>query len=572
VKKEDKLTHLERQLVMRAAAGEELDCTPMGVPQAELDQIQDWYERKIRAEIIVALCTGENPSWSVHPRRGLRLRGAKIVGQVDLSRAQLSECPLAFHTCCFTEGVSLSQTTTAEVSFTSCRLPSLHGDTLNSSASLSLTKTELNRISLVDASFRGSVELSRVRLDNSDGIALNCERMSAASLSLRHTNVEGEVTLEGAQVRGVVSFLEDTRLKAVAGKVNTSDRSRKALNGDRLNTGELNFRKTHVESEVSLLEANIRAQLIFRRAHLINPKGYALSGYGMSATNVFLRGGTHVEGEMSLLGANISGTLECSERAELIKSGEGGVALSCATLKADRVLLREAHIQGMVSLMSAQISGDVRLRGTYVKGMVNLMSTQISGSLSINGGGTYDSNSKLINPGGTAVHCQDLKAANVFLQNTHVEGEVNLWSAHLRSDFYCRLQTQLHNRGGAALSAQGCQVEGKLLFWLPQAAVGMIDLARAKVGALDDDLESWPDTINLEGFSYYSLDGDKDVDKRLEWIRKSKPFSPDVYSQLAEVYRRSGEESHARKIAIEREGAETSAHPQPVGVGVERLS
>jgi hypothetical protein len=90
------LTPLESRLVECAAAGDELDYAPTSATIAEFDQIDDWEERKIRAEVLVALCTGEVSDWSVHPRRGLRLRGAYIAGRVDLSRAQLTQCPLAF--------------------------------------------------------------------------------------------------------------------------------------------------------------------------------------------------------------------------------------------------------------------------------------------------------------------------------------------------------------------------------------------------------------------------------------------------------------------------------------------
>jgi hypothetical protein len=135
------LTPLETRLVECAAAGDELDCAPPGATMAEFDEIDDWEERKIRAEVLIALCTGEVSDWPVHPRRGLRLRGAYIAGQVDLSRAQLIHCPLAFHTCRFEEDVVLYQATTSDISFTSCALPSLHGNELNSGASLHLTRT-----------------------------------------------------------------------------------------------------------------------------------------------------------------------------------------------------------------------------------------------------------------------------------------------------------------------------------------------------------------------------------------------------------------------------------------------
>jgi len=316
------LTPLESRLVECAAAGDELDCAPTGATIAEVVQIDDWEERKIRAEVLVAVCTGEVSDWSVHPRRGLRLRGAYIAGQVDLSRAQLTQCPLAFHTCRFEEGVVLYQATTSDIRFTSCALTLLHGHELNSGGSLDLRRTHLCEISLVRAEFRGLVGLSEVYLSNPKSRALNAERMSAAAVSLNNT---------------------------------------------------------------------------------------------------------HVDGEVRLLGANIGGQLNCRE-------------------------------------------------GT-----------------------------QLINPKGTA------------------------------------------------LNADSCQVGGSLVFSFGETSVGSLNLAYAQIGTLADNLASWPDTYNLVGFIYNLLGGDQDLDRRLAWISKSEPFSPHVYTQLADVYRRSGHEGFARQVAIRRE-------------------
>ena len=316
------LTPLESRLVVCAAAGDELDCAPTGATSAEFDQIDDWEERKIRAEVLIALCTGEVSDWSVHPRRGLRLRGAYIAGQVDLSRAQLTQCPLAFHTCRFEEGVVLYQATTSDISFTSCDLPLLHGNELNSGGSLDLRRTHLRKISLVRAEFRGLVGLSEVYLSNPKSRALNAERMSAAAVSLNNT---------------------------------------------------------------------------------------------------------HVDGEVRLLGANIGGQLNCREG------------------------------------------------------------------------------------------------------------------------------TQLVNPKGTALNADSCQVGGSLVFSFGETSVGSLNLAYAQIGTLGDNLASWPDTYDLVGFTYNLLSGDKDPARRLTWISKSEPFSPHVYTQLAEVYRRSGHEGFARQVAVRRE-------------------
>src|SRR5215211_1455780 len=230
------LTPLESRLVECAAAGDELDCAPTGATIAEFDQIDDWEERKIRAEVLVALCTGELSDRSVHPRRGLRLRGAYIAGQVDLSRAQMSQCPLAFHTCLFEEDVVLYQATTTELRFTSCALPSLNTDGFDSSASLHLIKTHLRQMSFGGARFRGFVGLREVRLINPGGSALNAERMSASDVFLRDTHVEGEVRLVGANLRGQLSCDEGTKLINPGGS---------ALSADALSASDVFLRDTH---------------------------------------------------------------------------------------------------------------------------------------------------------------------------------------------------------------------------------------------------------------------------------------------------------------------------------------
>jgi hypothetical protein len=214
VEHKDELTPLESRLVECAAAGDELDCAPTGATIAGFDQIDDWEVRKIRADVLVALCTGEASDWasdwSVHPRRGLRLRGAYIAGHVDLFRAQLTQCPLAFHTCRFEEGIVLDQATTTDLSFTSCALPSLYGNLLNSSASLHLTETNLRQMSFHGASFRDAVVFSEVRLINPEGTALYADALSASYVILRDTQVEGEVRLVSvAQISAAAQELQN---------------------------------------------------------------------------------------------------------------------------------------------------------------------------------------------------------------------------------------------------------------------------------------------------------------------------------------------------------------------------
>jgi hypothetical protein len=192
-------------------------------------------------------------------------------------------------------------------------------------------------------------------------------------------------------------------------------------------------------------------------------------------------------------------------------------------------------------------AGSVTLSDTHVEGEVDLSSADISGDL------FFSRATKLINPKGTALQAVSTSASNVKLYGIHFKGEVDLSSADISGGLFFSEGTKLINHGGYALKAPSCQVGGALFFQLGETAVGKVNLAYAQIGTLHDDLASWPDTYHLVGFTYHSLGGDENLDRRLKWISNSKPFSPQTYTQLAEVYRRSGHEGFARQVSIRRE-------------------
>lgn len=113
---------------------------------------------------------------------------------------------------------------------------------------------------------------------------------------------------------------------------------------------------------------------------------------------------------------------------------------------------------------------------------------------------------------------------------------------------------KITNEIGPALVAQDLQVRDGLFFRLRRPPVGEMNFSNADVGPLVDELNSWPSRLRLAGFTYRSLDGEeRDPEQRLEWIRRSVPFSPAPYNQLQSVYQQSGDDRHARTVAIARE-------------------
>lgn len=88
-----------------------------------------------------------------------------------------------------------------------------------------------------------------------------------------------------------------------------------------------------------------------------------------------------------------------------------------------------------------------------------------------------------------------------------------------------------------------------------QSPNGVVGLINARVGTFDDDPASWPTTLYLRGCVYDSLENDKvSVHDRLHWLtRQPDSYNPQVYDQLATVYRRAGNDQAARKVAIAKQ-------------------
>jgi hypothetical protein len=82
---------------------------------------------------------------------------------------------------------------------------------------------------------------------------------------------------------------------------------------------------------------------------------------------------------------------------------------------------------------------------------------------------------------------------------------------------------------------------------------GILDLTAAKTSSYHDNRASWPQKLRLDGFVYDAIEG-ASATERLEWLRRNeKGYSPQIYEQLAAVYRRTGHAENARRILIAKQ-------------------
>jgi hypothetical protein len=506
------LSALEARLLEAAAIGEELDCAPAGVTGETLEDVADWGRREIRSEVLGALCVGDVEGWDVHPRRGIRIRGARITGRLDLSTADLGKRPLKLAVCELPQGISLAQCSAGLLSFTSCTIADLDADELYCTSSLYLRGSKIGKLVLTDAHVRGLL-CERAKFTNQDGPALKCDRLIAGGVFLTDVEAAGEVRLPGAQIGGQFS----------CERAKFTNQDGPALIGDGLSAGAVFLRDVEAVGEVRLPGAQIGGEFSCERAKFTNQDGPALHCDGLTTTgaaDVFV---TDVEavGEVRLLGAQIGGQLAC-ERAKF--TNPNNLALNGDRLSAADVSLRGAVVQGEVSLVGAEIRGELTCTGAKISSTARR----------------------------PALDAERLSAAAVRLVNVTATQQIRLLGAEIQRELNCR---GAKLAGDQALTAEGCRIGGPFIFELKETPLGRVNLAYAKAGQLVDHLASWPKSITITGFSYDSLGPEAkfNVQDRIEWLRRNEPFSPDPYTQLQTVYRRFGNEADARKVGIARE-------------------
>jgi hypothetical protein len=264
------LTSRERELVDAAASGDVLECSQLSIEQ--LSATGD-PEHTIRAELLLKRC--DKP---LDPR-GVRLRGARITGTLDLTHVH-GAVGMELRGCRFDQPVLLRDAHLPWLTLTGSCVPALDGNGLRVDSDLFL-----------DGGFRATGGGER-----------------------------GAVRLWGARTGGQL-FLSDAELTNEAGPALVGDGLR--VDGDLfLDEG---FRATgHSEDgAVRLLGAHITGQMSLTGAVLTNEAGPALSGdqlrvehglffdEGFRATGrgnlgaVWLRG-AHITGQMSLRGAMLT--------------------------------------------------------------------------------------------------------------------------------------------------------------------------------------------------------------------------------------------------------------------------
>jgi hypothetical protein len=541
-------------------------------------------ERTVRAGVLIELLTGARTPEGGR-LRGVKLRGARIIGELDLEAAEVA-CPLLLADCHIEQPVKLRGATAPTIRLPGCRLPGLAADQLRTTGDLNLDATITDgAVTLAGARIGGRLSFAGARLSNPGGRALTGDgltveqnmtcgdgftadgevrlpsahlgrlsfpgarlsnpggyALTADGLTLKHDldcrggfTAEGKVHLRGATIGGTLD-LTGARLNAPGAA---------ALAAGRLTVRHDMFcRDLVVEGEVRLPGARIGGRLSLKGAHLTSPGATALTADRLTVDDGVLGEGLTTEGEVRLTGARVGATLVLAG-AHL--ANPGGQALNADGLVVD---------QDVLATEGFTAEGETRLAGARIGGVLSFESATLT------------------NPGGFALYAFRLSAGGDLHCRAGFTAEGEVLVAGARIDGYLDLSGSTFTEPRRqALDLDGISAVA-LILRPSQRPDGGVDLTNARVEIFDDDPATWPATIRLRGFTYDRLGirGDQaDARTRLRWLAHDPGgYAPQLYDQLAATYRRAGDEQAARKVAVAKQWRRRTAL-SPIGKPVNWL-
>ena len=456
--------------------------------------------------------------------KGVRLRGVRIVGALDLQGATL-RYPLLLDSCFIDaeEPVCLDHAVAQEISLVNCYAPGMTGELLVARALNLKGSTLSGPLLLRDANIAGYVNCRGVQLDGRDeyGDAFGADGIKASSIFLTDGfTAAGTVRLPSADIA--------RDLTCAGASLDGRDEDGYALIADQMKVGGTVFLNSGLTAAgaISLGGAHVAGDLNCTKAYLndCDEHGYALNAAQLQAGgSVLLDEGFTAAGAVRMTGADIGGSLICS-----------GAWLSGCNKRGYSLLANEIKVGGSVLLGKGLTTADSV--GLTTAGAVGLHGADIAGALECGGahleGGDVEGN--------VALRAHGVQVGSIYL-NDEFSAAGMIWLRHARVRGSIHLATGKPEKGATGLDAAHAHIAGTFE-WLPAAQVdGHVNLQSAIAGQVDDDWSAgrdngfWPTggQLNLDGFTYGRLGGDHqaDVKQRLAWIRsqyKPKPTAQRV--------------------------------------------
>ena len=477
------LTPVEQSLVDYVGRGEWLDLTAKGEAVDEA-AMRSWGEtRTCRATVIRDILRGRlAPDTDPH---GLRLRGARIIGRLDLENLT-TDVNFELKDCLLQEGLFADNAFLATVGLAGCQLehptePPLSAvwltcSTLDLLDTAIIGHTKAGAVRLPGAHIGSNLVCSGAKVVNDSGPALDADGLQVSQdmflrgFTATSSGEDGAVRLLGAHIGGQLDC---------DGAVLRND-SGPALHADGLQVGRSMYLSGFIGTSsgkigaVRLAGSHIGGQLSCDGAKLTNNSGPALHADSLHVGGyMLLRGGFTATGSgetgaVWLLGAHIGGNLECNG-AEL--RDDSGPALVADNLQ----VRQDMYLRDGFTATGSGETGAVRLPGAHI-------------------GGQLDCDGAVLrNDSGPALHADNVQVdQDMYLRREFTatgvgrSGAVNLAGARIGGQLDCD-GAVLRNDSGPALRADNVQVDQDMYLRREFTATGVgrsgaVNLAGARIG------------------------------------------------------------------------------------------
>jgi hypothetical protein len=501
------LTSVEQLLVEHVRSGERLDLIP-NVPEDEtVDDaaMQSWDDSHDCSAAVIRDILRGMPGPHADPR-GLRLRGAKIIGRLGLDNLT-TDVNLELVDCLLEKGVRARDARLASVVLAGCQIE--HA-----------TEPPL------------------------DGTRLTCTVLTLDRARVSGHTRSGAVNLPGAHIGGEFSCT-GTDLRNARGP---------ALVADGLQVDQDMFLTDFTATgrsfggAVRLVGAHIGGGLQCDQAQLRCDSGPALAADGMQADRgMFLVDSTATcralsGGAVTLRGAHIGANLQCL-RAQL--RNESGPALAADRMQADR----DVFLGDTFTAAGRNEAGAVRLAGAHICDDLEMNQWRLrndSGPALVADGMQVD--------GGVFLH-----AGGIAVGSSEA-GAVRLADAHIAGDLDCT-DAVLLNGDGPALAAEGLQVgkdvrlDGRFAAkaWGGGVAVDLRGARVSRMLVLDPAVLYAADPhqrLAVDGLTYSTVPEPVTGGDWLQLLHDRTRYAAQPYQQMATVYRALGDERKVRQVLI----------------------
>ena len=535
------LTDQEKTLVRHVAAGTVFDLARGAADDAiDATVMGSWdIQHEIRAEVIRDILRGRHlPAGGADPH-GLQLRGARIIGRLDLDHL-ISPIRLSLKRCHLPDGVNGE----------SCQIPDL--DLSWSVVDVTDQYASEGAVRLLGAQITGQLVLRGATLTNETGPALTADRVSVGGgvflddgFAATGHSEDGAVRLLGAQIAGQLS-LSGATLTNEAGPALIANRV--SVGGGVFLDGGFSATGHGDDGAVRLLGAQIPGQVSLRGATLTNETGPALTADGVSVVgDVFLDGGFAAighgdDGAVRLPGAQITGQLVL--RGATL-TNETGPALT-----ADRVsVVGDVFLDKGFTAIGHGDDGAVRLLGAQITGQVSLSGATLTNETgpALAADGVSVGGDVFLDKGFTAIGHGDDGA--VRLLGAQITGQVSLSGATLTNETGPALIADRVSVGSDVFlderfTATGYGEDGAVR--LPGAQItGGLRVAEATVGRAIDGTGWVVDGLTYNGYPTARFT------RWLDFLRDgTTSYAAQPYQQLAAVARAAGHDADARRALI----------------------